>query len=140
MSTFETTAKLTRRARKTTAPVSKSQHAAIAATMEPFPQLEQADDERLAHWVARLSGARGRTHGANVEFGQELNDAKRDLFQHGQWLPALKMVGINMDKAQNLMAIARNAVLSNSDNFQYLPHAVSTNVTLAQLPERGSRS
>ena len=33
------------------------------------------------------------------------------------------------------MVLARNSVLSNPDNFRYLPHALSTNVTLDQLPE-----
>ena len=69
-----------------------------------------------------------------VQTGKELNIAKEGL-DHGEWLPMLKEdLQMGEDKAEMLMKIARNSVLSNSDHDRNLPPSYNTLALLARVP------
>ena len=131
MSTATATTTKPRRRRQPT----KAELAAVAETMFQFPETERADRQRLEKWVTRLCAARERfLVGGVIAFGRALIEAKAELVPHGQWMDALKQLGIGQREAENHVKIAKHAVLSNSENFPNLPHAVSTLCVLADLP------
>src|SRR5262245_42755124 len=62
-----------------------------------------------------------------VEFGKFLNRTK-DKLGHGCWIKVFtsKALDIDDDTARFYMAIAKNKVLANPENYRYLPATVST--------------
>jgi hypothetical protein len=68
-----------------------------------------------------------------IAAGKELIAAKEELAR-GEWLPFLKEIPLNEDKAQILMSIARHSVISNTDHGRYLPSSWRTIFELTKLP------
>jgi len=94
--------------------------------MTPRPNLTQRVDSIRAHL--------DRSAEHIIAAGRELVAAKKEL-AHGEWLPFLKEIPLNEDKAQILITIARHSVISNTDHGRYLPSSWRTIYELTKLPE-----
>ena len=110
--------------------LTKSDHAAIQATISPIPGLLKTPQE----WAVEFGGARDRTVASFVAFGRLLTQGKAAM-NHGEWLLALDLAQIDVREAEKCMRIANHAVLSNPANFPNLPDARSTLNVLSGLQD-----
>jgi hypothetical protein len=83
-------------------------------------------------WVARIEPHLRGAAEHIVAAGRELIDAKAAL-PHGGFGPLLTQLGLTPRMAQQFMAIARHAVLSNAQRASYLPPAWTTLFELSRL-------
>jgi hypothetical protein len=123
-STTGKTTTATPRRRRTT----KSEHAAIATTMDPMPGLVKT----VPQWAEEFRASRERTVAAIVDLGKLLIEGKAAM-AHGQWQIALELAGIDVREAEKCIRIANHAVLANPSNFTLLPDARSTLYELSGL-------
>jgi hypothetical protein len=87
-------------------------------------------------WAAECRGYLQKTAEALIALGRTLTKAKRDLDQHGEWLPMLRD-DLKMDVrfAQRVMALARNPRFSKAANLTHLPYALSALAEIARLSD-----
>ncbi len=123
-STKATGTRTTARRRRTT----KSEHAAIAATMDPMPGLLKTAQQ----WAEEFRASREHTVAAIVDLGKLLIEGKAAM-GHGEWQLALELADIDVREAEKCMRIANHVVLANPCNFTLLPDARSTLYELSGL-------
>jgi hypothetical protein len=87
-------------------------------------------------WAAECRGWQQKTVEGLIGLGKTLINAKRDLDQHGAWLPMLRDdLKMDIRFAQCVMKLARNERFSKASNLSLLPHALSALVEIARLSD-----
>jgi hypothetical protein len=76
-------------------------------------------------WAAECRGWLRKTTEGLIGLGKTLIKAKHDLNQHGDWLPMLDDLKMDVRFAQRVMALARNPRFSKAANLTHLPYALS---------------
>lgn len=83
-------------------------------------------------WAEVIRADLGRAVEGIVSAGKHLIAAKADV-QHGEWLPLLEQIGISHSAAKKLMAVGRNAELSNGSSSNHLPASLDALYQLSRL-------
>jgi Protein of unknown function (DUF3102) len=100
------------------------------ATKRPAPKTSPEE------WAARISARWQDAAQDFIETGKELIAAKADL-GHGAFLKMIEeRLPFSARKAQMLMRIAENPVLSNTKHVSHLPPSWGTLYRLTELPDR----
>jgi DUF3102 family protein len=96
----------------------------VVAAISPRPATE---------WARIISDDLTRAVEGIIATGRHLQEAKRELDQHGEWLPLLKRLKVGASTAARLMRIAENEVLRNSAHWAELPTSWRTLYELTTL-------
>jgi hypothetical protein len=85
-------------------------------------------------WVARIRGHLSSSVESILAAGGDLVSAKAAL-RHGEFGSVVAGLGMSMDTAQKLMAVARHEVLAKTAPVRLLPASYSTLYELTRLPD-----
>lgn len=114
----------------------------ILQDVEPGQQLDLGQDlfdyseptAEESYWATLIVGHLRSSIECVLAAGLDLTNAKEAL-PHGSWLPMLALAGVGARKAQVLMQIAANPVLSDPQHAAALPSDWTTLSILARLGE-----
>jgi hypothetical protein len=85
-------------------------------------------------YADRITTTWRKAVGSIVETGKLLIEAK-DAVEHGDWLKVIEELPFGDDAAQQLMAIARHPVVSNTEHVRFLPASWGTLYRLTKVPD-----
>jgi hypothetical protein len=101
----------------------------------PTKPVEKRRRKTRKEWAAECRGWQRKTVEGLIGLGKTLIKAKHDLNQHGEWLPMLDDLKMDVRFAQRVMALARNPRFSKASNLTHLPYVLSALAELARLSD-----
>src|SRR5262249_10761401 len=103
--------------------------------MPPVNASAAPDSE--AAWFDLISPHFAQSNQSTIAGGIKLIEAKKDLKKKkGSFVRLVERLGLDLDKAERLMKVARHPVLSDSAHARNLPLSWMTLYTLAKLPPK----
>ncbi len=107
----------------------------VQQTLSLVP-VDPMNEGTLEYWANRINSRVAKTVESIMAVGEELALAKANL-KHGEWLRLLEsgLLHVGTRTVQMFMAIARNQVLANTQNFAFLPPSPTSLTLLAEVDD-----
>src|SRR5215469_1165505 len=104
-----------------------------AVKVEPVEIIEPVNSD-WRFYADRITTTWREAVGSIVETGKLLIETKGAV-DHGDWLKVIEELPFGDDTAQQLMAIARHPVISNTEHVRFLPASWGTLYRLTKVPD-----